>query len=95
MTQKDYDDRKNRYAAGNATDEDLRLIKQYEREGYEWGGSKSAGSPATTTTSNEPAPSAGRSTVPTTDTPSKKDESQDNDTASSAVKSSGRTAGKS
>lgn len=34
MTQQDYDDRKTRVAAGNGTDEDLRLVKLYESEGF-------------------------------------------------------------
>ncbi len=34
LTQKDYDERVNRRAAGQATDEDLRLIKHYEDEGF-------------------------------------------------------------
>ncbi|MET0916714.1 MAG: hypothetical protein ABWY81_11010 [Jiangellaceae bacterium] len=34
LTQKDYDDRMARQAAGQATDEDLRLIKHYEEQGF-------------------------------------------------------------
>ena len=34
LTQKDYEERINRRAAGQQTDEDLRLIKQYEANGF-------------------------------------------------------------
>lgn len=34
MTQQDYDERKTRVAAGNGTDEDLRLVKLYESQGF-------------------------------------------------------------
>lgn len=34
MTQQDYEARKQRVEAGVGTDEDARLVKQYERDGY-------------------------------------------------------------
>lgn len=34
LTQSDYDERVARQAAGNGTDEDLRLIKHYEDQGF-------------------------------------------------------------
>lgn len=34
LTQKDYEERVNRVAAGNGDDEDLRLVKHYEDEGF-------------------------------------------------------------
>lgn len=34
LTQSDYDERKARVAAGNGTDEDLRLVKHYEDQGF-------------------------------------------------------------
>lgn len=34
MTQQDYDDRKARADKGEGSDEDTRLVKLYEREGY-------------------------------------------------------------
>lgn len=44
MTQKDYDERKARVNDGVATDEDLRLVKQYEAEGF-----REQGDPGSTT----------------------------------------------
>jgi hypothetical protein len=38
LTQEDYDERKDRALAGQATDEDNRLVKLYEAEGYEYSG---------------------------------------------------------
>lgn len=35
LTQSDYDERKARVADGTADDEDRRLVKHYEREGFE------------------------------------------------------------
>ncbi len=34
LTQKDYEERVNRVAAGQGDDEDLRLIKHYESQGF-------------------------------------------------------------
>lgn len=34
LTQKDYDTRKNRVTSGDGTDEDRRLVKHYERQGF-------------------------------------------------------------
>lgn len=34
LTQQDYEERKGRAEAGTATDDDLRLVKHYERQGY-------------------------------------------------------------
>ena len=95
MTQGDYEQRKARQDAGEPTDEDLRLIKQYEREGYSCRGSNSAESPETTSTSSEPAGSEDSSTARTMEHPSKRAESKDSVTAASAEKSSGRTGTKS
>lgn len=35
LTQKDYDERKQRVDAGDGDDEDARLVKHYEAEGFE------------------------------------------------------------
>lgn len=52
MSQRDYDERLARRTAGHETDEDLRLIKMYERDGYKPGA-----------TATDPEPSAGRTDV--------------------------------
>jgi hypothetical protein len=91
MTQSDYEDRKNREAAGNATDEDHRLIALYEQEGYECRGSNSEHSPGATPMTSELGGNEDSSTAPTTENPSKRGVSKVNSTAVSAERSSGRT----
>lgn len=52
MSQRDYDERLARRTAGHETDEDNRLIKMYEKDGYKPGA-----------TATDPAPAADRSDV--------------------------------
>ncbi len=72
LSQQDYEERKSRQSDGTASDEDLRLVKHYEREGYECRGSNSETSSApeskTTETVNDGHPSSAR----TTGSPSKR-----------------------
>ena len=95
MTQGDYEQRKARQDAGEPTDEDLRLIKQYEQEGYSCRGNNSAESPETTSTNSEPVSNGDSSTAPSTESPSRKGASTGSATVPSAERSSGRPAGKS
>jgi len=87
MTQADYIERRKRATAGDASDEDRRLIKLYEKEGFSWDGPSSEpstpGTPESTSTS-KPAP---RSNARSTSTRSNKGRSKDNSTASSAENS--------
>lgn len=52
LTQADYEERKARMDAGAADDEDARLVKLYEREGFSWDGSNT-GKSSDSTKSNE------------------------------------------
>lgn len=87
MTQADYIERRKRTTAGTGTDEDRRLIKLYEKEGFSWDGRSSEpstpGTPESTSTSR-PAP---RSNARSTSTRSNKGRSKDSFTASSAENS--------
>jgi hypothetical protein len=91
MTQSDYEDRKNREAAGNATDEDHRLIALYEQEGYECRGSNSEHSPGATPMTSEPGGNEDSSTAQTTEHLSKRGASKGSATVLSGEKSSDRT----
>lgn len=46
MTQQDYDDRKARVDAGTGDDEDARLVKEYERQGFTPGRAAAPAAPA-------------------------------------------------
>lgn len=54
MTQKDYDERKARVNEGVATDEDLRLVKQYEAEGFREQGDPGSTKQADKSTAGKP-----------------------------------------
>lgn len=73
LTQADYEARKGRVDAGEGDDEDRRLVKHYEREGYTWPGSSSetsSDSRQQTTGNTEPGR---QSPAPTTENPSNPD----------------------
>jgi hypothetical protein len=88
MSQQDYDARKQRIEGGTATDEDRRLVKQYEKEGYTWGGTRTAGSSEETPKTPSGDAAGPSSTAPTTANPSNKDATRASGTARSAGSSS-------
>lgn len=66
LTQGDYEERKARTLAGQGTDDDTRLVKLYEREGFECRGSSTEKS-SSSTESNEPSiETVNQSSAPTT-----------------------------
>lgn len=67
LTQQDYEERKGRQLADEASDDDRRLIKLYEREGFVWPGSSTA-NPSDSTPNAEPSnEEQSPSTAPTTE----------------------------
>lgn len=80
LTQKDYEDRKARVEDGSADDDDRRLVKHYEREGFEVkskGGDDVSAGNSSPTSSNKDARTTGnsesdpQSPAQTTEKPSK------------------------
>lgn len=79
LNQADYEERKRRVDAGEGDDDDQRLVKLYEREGYTCrpGGSPSGGSSTSTPSSGDESGKSRRSTARTTEKPSKTSETGD------------------
>lgn len=89
MTQKHFEELKRKQEDGTANDEDNRLIKQYEQEGYECRpGKTSERSPEPTKTSNAGSEKSPSSSAPSTSTPSKTGPAKGSATVSSAERSS-------
>jgi hypothetical protein len=84
LTQSDYEDRKSRVDAGTGDDEDARLVKHYERQGFTWDGNRTETSSDTTPNKRKRSVRQSLSTAPTTSRPSSKDR-----TESSTVPSTG------
>jgi hypothetical protein len=93
LTQQDYDARKARVEDGTGDDEDARLVKHYEAEGYEWRGNSSQTSADSTPNSVDSTPNNLPSTAPTTDSHSKQSEA--GDSTASRTDGAGRKAGSS
>lgn len=81
LTQQDYDARKQRVEDGTGDDEDARLVKHYESEGFEWRGKSSKTSSEATPSSGAQTPSDRQSTAPTTGNPSNLSETGGDSTA--------------
>ena len=89
LTQQDYDERKQRVEDGTGDDEDRRLVKHYESEGFEWRGNSSQPSDETTQRKPDASEMNHPSTAPTTGNPSKTSEAGDSTAGSTA--GAGRT----
>jgi len=72
LTQGDYEERKARTLADSGTDDDVRLVKLYEREGFKWRGSSTEKSSSSTESSERLTETVNQSNAPMTAPPSSK-----------------------
>jgi len=66
LTQEDYEERKSRVETGMGDDDDARLVKLYEREGFTWDGRAMETSSGSTPSKPKRNTSASRSSARTT-----------------------------
>jgi len=82
LTQADYEERKVRIEDGTGDDEDARLVKHYERQGFAWDGKRTETSSDTTPSKRRRSAKPSPSNAPTTSLPSSKPQTDDSTVSS-------------
>jgi len=77
LTQADYEERKARIKEGTGDDDDARLVKLYEKEGFTWDGKATETSSDTTPNRRKRSAKQSPSTAPTTSPRSSKPRTDD------------------
>lgn len=77
LTQEGYEWCKRRVLSGKGDDEDARLVKLYEKEGFTWDGNRTETSSDSTPSKRKRSVRQSPSTAPTTSHPSSKDRTDD------------------